>query len=54
MAPVVELRGVVKKYGCKVAALKGVDFSVEKGEAVGLLGPNGAGKTTLIKLIVRV
>ncbi|MCD6434378.1 MAG: ATP-binding cassette domain-containing protein, partial [Candidatus Diapherotrites archaeon] len=52
MTPIVELRGVVKKYGRKVAALKRVDLSVEEGEAFGLVGPNGAGKTTLIKLIL--
>lgn len=31
--------------------LKGVNFSVERGDRVGLLGRNGAGKSTLIKLI---
>lgn len=34
-----------------VAALRGVDFAVERGEFVALLGPNGAGKTTLLKLL---
>lgn len=32
-------------------ALKGVDFSVKKGEAVGIIGRNGSGKSTLFKLI---
>jgi lipopolysaccharide transport system ATP-binding protein len=31
--------------------LKEVDFSIEKGEAVGIIGSNGAGKTTLMRLI---
>ncbi|MBS3788328.1 ABC transporter ATP-binding protein [Candidatus Bipolaricaulota bacterium] len=31
--------------------MRGVSFSVDKGEIVGLLGPNGAGKTTTIKCI---
>lgn len=34
-----------------VEALKGVSFSVKKGEIFGLLGPNGAGKTTTIKIL---
>lgn len=32
-------------------ALKDIDLSVRRGEAVGLVGPNGAGKTTLLKII---
>ena len=31
--------------------VRGVSFSVHRGEAVGLLGPNGAGKTTLFYMI---
>jgi iron complex transport system ATP-binding protein len=31
--------------------LKGITFSVEKGELFGILGPNGSGKTTLLKLL---
>jgi lipopolysaccharide export system ATP-binding protein len=31
--------------------LKGVDLSINTGEAVGLLGPNGAGKTTSFSII---
>ena len=34
--------------------LKGVDFSVAKGEAVGLVGRNGCGKSTLLKLLSRI
>lgn len=35
-------------------ALKGVSFTVNKGEAFGLLGPNGAGKTTFIKILLGI
>ncbi len=32
-------------------ALKGVTFSIDKGEAVGIIGENGAGKSTVLRLI---
>jgi len=50
MAPVLEVRGLVKEYP-GVQALKGVDFTVQRGEVHCLLGPNGAGKSTLIKCV---
>ncbi len=31
--------------------IKGISFSVEKGEICGFIGPNGAGKTTMIRLL---
>lgn len=43
--------GLFKKEKKKVDALKGITFSVKKGEIFGLLGPNGAGKTTMIKIL---
>ncbi|WP_047985985.1 ABC transporter ATP-binding protein [Ornithinibacillus californiensis] len=43
--------GYIKKKRRQVDALKGITFSVEKGEIFGLLGPNGAGKTTMIKIL---
>ena len=39
-----------KTYG-EVKALKGISFSVEKGELFGLIGPDGAGKTSLIRTL---
>ncbi len=42
--------GLEKIYG-KRLVVKGVDFSVNRGEIVGLLGPNGAGKTTSFYMI---
>jgi len=47
----ITLQNVEKTYG-ETRALKGISFSISKGEVVGLLGPNGAGKTTAIKIIV--
>lgn len=41
---------LTKKYGDK-QVVKGVSFSVRRGEAFGILGPNGAGKTTTLEMI---
>ncbi|MGH8519150.1 MAG: ATP-binding cassette domain-containing protein, partial [Panacagrimonas sp.] len=45
-----QIDGVAKSYGL-VRALKGVSFTIRRGEFFGLLGPNGAGKSTLINII---
>ena len=49
-APVIEVSGLRKTYGPKVA-VDDVSFTVEPGEIVGVLGPNGAGKTTTVESI---
>jgi ABC-2 type transport system ATP-binding protein len=56
-APVIEVRDLQKTFRLglrrrKVEALRGVTFTVRRGEIFGFLGPNGAGKTTTIKTIV--
>jgi len=48
--PVIEVRDLRKRYGAHVA-LRGIDFSIDRGEVVGLLGPNGAGKSTAMKIL---
>jgi ABC-2 type transport system ATP-binding protein len=49
-APVIDVRGLTKKFGQRTA-VDDVDLSVAEGEIVGFLGPNGSGKTTTIRLI---
>ena len=44
--------GVLRRKPLAVEAVRGVSFSVERGELFGLLGPNGAGKTTTIKMLI--
>ena len=46
----IQFEHVVKRYGT-VDALRGVSFSVNRGEMFGLIGPDGAGKTTAIRAI---
>lgn len=46
--PVLELKGVSKRYGA-VQALYKVDMSAYEGEVMALVGDNGAGKSTLVK-----
>jgi len=48
--PIVETRGLVKRYGDQLA-VAGVDLLVGPGEIYGLVGPNGAGKTTTMKIL---
>ncbi|MFT5431576.1 MAG: ABC-2 type transport system ATP-binding protein [Myxococcota bacterium] len=46
----IEVQELRKFYG-SFEALKGISFTVGRGEIVGLLGPNGAGKTTTMKIL---
>jgi ABC-2 type transport system ATP-binding protein len=60
--PVIEVVDLKRSYRARtgirrrstkvVEAVRGVSFSVERGELFGLLGPNGAGKTTIIKMLI--
>jgi len=50
MAPIIEARGLAKRFG-KTQALDGLDLTAESGQVVALLGPNGAGKTTFIRTV---
>jgi len=54
MTEIVRLEGVTKVYQdgkVAVPALRGINFSIQKGEFVAVAGPSGSGKTTLLNVI---
>src|SRR5579871_284194 len=51
MASILEVTNLTKTYENGLQAVKGISFSVNKGEVFGILGPNGAGKTTTLEMI---
>lgn len=46
----VSVQRLSRSFG-EIAAVKGIDFEVGRGETFGFLGPNGAGKSTTIKML---
>ncbi|MFS4094302.1 ABC transporter ATP-binding protein [Streptomyces sp. AF1A] len=54
MAAVISAAGLARTFQTKggpVAAVRGIDLTVHKGEILGFLGPNGAGKTTTLRML---
>ncbi len=53
-APLVRLEQVTKIYrmgDVEVGALRGVDFTLERGEFVAVMGASGSGKSTLMQIV---
>ncbi len=46
----IESKGITKSYG-DLQVLKGVNFTIKKGEIVSVVGASGAGKTTLLQIL---
>ncbi len=50
MSDLIAVKDLRKSYG-DFEAVKGISFSVPKGEIFGILGPNGAGKTSTLEMM---
>jgi lipoprotein-releasing system ATP-binding protein len=50
MQEILKAGNIHKKYG-QIDVLKGIDFSVQKGEVVSIVGASGAGKSTLLHIL---
>jgi len=53
MTALIQAQGLHTHYGAS-HILRGVDFTVDKGQTIGLMGRNGMGKTTLLKSIMGI
>ena len=45
-----EVKNIKKSFG-KTEVLKGISFSLEKGEVLSIIGSSGSGKTTLLRCL---
>ncbi len=52
--PLIQLRGVTKRYGAGAAellALKGINLDITAGEFIAIMGPSGSGKSTAMNIL---
>jgi len=47
---ILEVKNIRKKFG-DIEVLKGIDFSLEKGQVLSIIGSSGSGKTTLLRCL---
>ena len=50
-SPIVEVKGVSKRFGRGPEILSGVSFQASPGDFVSLIGPSGCGKSTLLRML---
>jgi ABC-2 type transport system ATP-binding protein len=50
--PIIQARGLTKRFGANVVAVDHLDFDATPGGVTGFLGPNGAGKTTTLRMLL--
>lgn len=53
MSAAVELEGVTKRFGARVA-VDALDLSIPRGSLFGFIGPNGSGKTSTLRMILGI
>jgi len=54
LAPLIELRGVIKVYGTGQAAMQalaGIDLRIDEGDFVAIMGHSGSGKSTCLNIL---
>ena len=51
MEEIIKVENIRKTFRDNVEILKGISFSVEKGEVLSIIGPSGSGKSTMLRCI---
>ena len=51
MEPIIKVENLRKTFNDNLEILKGISFSVNKGDVLGIIGPSGSGKSTMLRCI---